>query len=229
MSSRGIGRPARGFTLIELLVALFITAIMFAIGYTELSQALTSRRELEQQSARLLEVQHAVRTLQQDFELLQPRPVRNVVGDGFQPALVASEALGYGSTGGSSAGPNGTPAPLVTFTRCSWTNPVGIERSELQRVSYALQNGTLIREYSPVLDATLEDKVVTRTLLTHVKRFSLRFMDAGHNWQTQWPAPGLPTAPQAQASQLRTRPVAVEITLQLDDWGLIVRDVEVAG
>src|SRR6185437_16246838 len=109
MSSRGIVRGARGFTLIELLVALFITAIMFAIGYTELSQALTSRRELEQQSARLLEVQHAVRTLEQDFELLQPRPVRNVVGDGFQPALVASEALDYGSTGGLSAGPNGTP------------------------------------------------------------------------------------------------------------------------
>src|ERR1700681_2705729 len=143
----------RGFTLIELLVALFITAIMFAFGYRALDEAFKSRREVDQQSARLIAVQQALRTLEQDFELLQPRPVRKLIGDGYLPALTAaqSNALGSlgttlgnttlgGSTLGSTAGglgsssANGSTAPLVTFTRGGWTNPAGIQRSELQRV-----------------------------------------------------------------------------------------------
>ena len=217
-------RPA-GFTLIELLVALLITAIMFAIGYTELDQALKSRREVDEQSARLIAIQQALRTIEQDFEQLQPRPVRNLLGDGYLPALTTTPEVGNGSLGTNSN--TEAPIPLVSFTRAGWTNPVGLQRSELQRVSYAIQNGALIRQYYPVLDATLEDAVISRTLLDHVQGFSLRFMDAGHNWQTQWPAAAVPGA--SPTAQLRTRPIAVEVTLQLADWGLIVRDIEVAG
>jgi len=225
--------PSRGFTLIELLVALFITAIMFAIGYGELAEALRSRHEVDEQSARMFAIQHAMRTIEQDFELLQPRPVRNLVGDGYLPALIAGRAGGGAtinsapintSTGGAAPG---VPVPLVTFTRGGWTNPVGLQRSELQRVSYAVQNGALVREYWPVLDATLEDTVVSRVLLDHVKSFSLRYMDAGHRWQTQWPATAL--SANQQSMLLRSRPIAVEVTLDLDDWGVLVRDIEVAG
>jgi general secretion pathway protein J len=217
--------PSRGFTLIELMVALAITAIMFTIGYVELDQALRSRRELDEQSARLIAVQQALRIMQQDFELLQPRPVRSLVGDGYLPALSTS-SLGSGPVGLSSDSST-APTPVVSFTRGGWTNPVGVQRSELQRVTYALQNGALIRQYYPVLDPTLQDPAISRTLIDHVQGFSLRFMDAGHNWQTQWPAQAVPgTNPEVL---LRSRPVAVEVTLKLDDWGVIVRDIEVAG
>lgn len=221
----GRGRTG-GFTLIELLVALFITAILFAIGYTELDQALKSRQELDEQSARMIAIQQAIRTIEQDFEQLQPRSVRSLDGMSYLPALTTTPQIGNGTLGANS---NSTaPVPLVSFTRAGWTNPVGLPRSELQRVSYAIQNGALIRQYYPVLDATLEDAVVSRTLLDHVQNFSLRFMDAGHNWQTQWPVGGaVPGSNQEQL--LRSRPIAVEITLQLPDWGLIVRDIEVAG
>ena len=93
-----------GFTLIELLVALFITAIMFTIGYRALDQAFTSRKQIEEQSARLIAVQQAMRTIEQDFELLQPRPVRNVIGDGFLPAVLsAPNAGGLASIAGSAS------------------------------------------------------------------------------------------------------------------------------
>lgn len=214
----------RGFTLIELVVALAITAIMFAIGYVELDQAMRSRREVDEQSARLIAIQQAVRTIEQDFELLEPRPVRNLIGDGYVAALTTTPLAASGELQASSAD---APVPVVSFTRAGWTNPVGVQRSELQRVTYALQNGALIRQYYPVLDATPQDPIISRTLLNHVTGFSLRFMDAGHNWQTQWPATAIPgTNPEVL---LRSRPVAVELTLQLDDWGLIVRDIEIAG
>lgn len=221
---------ATGFTLVELLVALFITAVMFAIGYRELDQAMKSRRELDEQSARLLAIQQTVRTMEQDFELLQPRPVRNLLGDGYLPPLTTAANGGNDTVLVASSGTNASLIPLVTFTRGSWTNPTGLPRSELQRVTYALQNDQLVRIYSPVLDATLQDSTISRTLLDHVKNISLRFMDAGHNWQTQWPAPTVtPTVPGAPQLIPRTRPVAVELTLELDDWGIIVRHIEVAG
>jgi len=240
----------RGFTLIELLVALFITAIMFAFGYRALDQAFRSRREVEQQSARLIAVQQAVRTLEQDFELLQPRPVRNLIGDGYMPALSAAQSNSIGSLGSSTLGGSafgsstlgasataggssfggassiGSSTPLVTLTRGGWTNPVGIQRSELQRVSYTLEKGVLMRQYYPVLDATESVVPVKRPLIDKVKNFSLRFMDAGHNWQNGWP----PITSGGSATLApRLRPVAVEVTVELEDWGVLVRHIEVAG
>ncbi len=231
-------RGQRGFTLIELLVALFITAIMFAFGYRALDQAFRSRREVDEQSARLIAVQQAMRTLEQDAELLAPRPVRNLIGDGYLPAVSAAQSNTIGSLGstlsggissgfGSSSSLSGASTPLFTFTRGGWTNPAGIQRSELQRVSYSLENGTLVRQYYPVLDATEAVQPVKRTLLDHVKNFGLRFMDAGHNWQNGWPP--ITSGAGAALTLPRLRPVAVEVTIELDDWGVLVRHIEVAG
>jgi general secretion pathway protein J len=250
-----------GFTLVELVVALFITAIMFTIGYRALDQAFRSRKEVDEQTARLIAVQQALRTIEQDFELLQPRPVRNLIGDGYLPAIQSSANAGsmLGSTNStfsdsssssnsSSSGSSGTSStttmtsptlgnistlngaalPLVSFTRGGWTNPAGLPRSELQRVSYSIENGALMRSYTPELDATLADVPIKRKLVDHVKSFSLRFMDAGHNWQTQWPVlTTVATGPQDMT--LRWRPVAVEVTIELEDWGILMRHIEVAG
>jgi prepilin-type N-terminal cleavage/methylation domain-containing protein len=286
------------FTLVELLVALFITAIMFTIGYRALDQAFRSRLELNEQSARLLAVQQALRTIEQDVELLQPRPVRNLIGDGYLPALISapnvgglaatpatsssasgstttfmssnstlgssssslgspsslggqsstfggqSNTLGGSSSGSSSSTPasstvtlgstatlggstlNSTTLPLVTFTRGGWTNPAGLPRSELQRVSYSIENGALMRSYSMELDATGANVPIKRKLVDHVRSFTMRFMDAGHQWQTQWPPI---TAGAQQSMTLRMRPVAIEITIELDDWGILMRHIEVPG
>jgi general secretion pathway protein J len=242
---------ARGFTLLELLVAMFIAAIIFAMGYGTISQAVKNRETLEDQQKRLLDLQTTVRTMEQDFVQLAQRPVRDPVGGTYQPALLANVNSTSGSLGSSSSNSNGTRGlgsssgaqPLVALTRAGWTNPNGLQRSGLQRVLYYFQDGTLRREYFTVLDPTQSSQAVRRDLMSHLKSVSLRFMDvqtggvkqlqpnsgaaasaSGINWSPIWPPIN-----NAGQNMLRYRPVAVEITLETEDWGKIVRYVEIAG
>lgn len=246
----------RGFTLLELLVAMFIAAILFAMGYGTINQAVKNREVLEEQQKRLLELQTTVRTMEQDFIQLAQRPIRDSVGGTYRAALVASVnstsgslGSGLGSTSSSNNGTRGlgssnTGPPLVELTRAGWTNPNGLQRTGLQRVAYYFQDGTLRREYWTVLDPTQSSQAVRRDLMTHLKSVSLRFMDvqsgnvkqmnpgssdsgtsAGNiTWSPIWPPLN-----NAGQNNMRYRPLAVEITLETEDWGKIVRYVEIAG
>jgi general secretion pathway protein J len=204
----------RGFTLLELLVAMFIAAVMFAIGYGAINQAVNNNGALTDQQARLKEVQTAMRMLEQDIVELAPRPIRQPLGSNWLPALVGQ------------ADPN--TQPILQLTRGGWSNPNGTQRPGLQRVAYFLEKDTLRREYYTVLDPTLESKTQKRDLLTHVKTVTFRFMDVNHTWQTQWP-PQTVAGGAAALSSLRIRPLAIEVTLDTDDWGKLVRIIEVAG
>jgi general secretion pathway protein J len=205
---RSSGR-ARAFTLIELLVALFITAVIFAMGYGAINQALNDREAVTVLQERLTAVQKTVGILTRDFTQLVPRPVRESVGDGWQPALTTSES----------------GASLVEFTRGGWPNPAGIQRPSLQRVSYVLEDGKLRRRHSMVLDATLASRLVTRDLLDKVTAVTFRFMDGARQWRTEWPPP----QPNDPETTRRMRPIAVEVTLELEDWGRLTRVIEVDG
>jgi general secretion pathway protein J len=198
---------ARGFTLIELMVALFITAIVFAMGYGAVNQALNSRKGLEERQTRLLAVQTTMRVLAQDFDQLSLRPVRDPAGQSWQPVLISGQ----------------TTQPYVTFTRGGWSNPAGVQRPALQRVTYSLDNKVLRRDYWPVLDSLLSTTLIKRDLLTDVKSVAFRYMDVTRQWRTEWPPQALP----GSALNLRLRPIAVEVTVELDDYGKITRIFEV--
>jgi general secretion pathway protein J len=220
---------ARGFTLIELMVAVLITAIIAVMGYTALNQAATNRSQVEAQAARVLEVQRGLRTLAQDIELMAPRPVRDPLGNGVQPALVvgtATSAVGS-STASTLSNLALQPLAIISLTRGSWANLAGLQRTEEQRVSYLLENGALVRYHLPVLDAAGEIPAVRRELIHDVESIALRYMDAGHAWQSSWQL-GL-TSGNGRQPTMRERPVAVEVTLKLRDWGTITRIFEVAG
>jgi len=199
---------ARGFTLIELAVAVFITALMAAIGYGAVNQALKNRDGLEARQQRLLEVQRTMRILAQDFGQLAPRVVRDPTGDTWEPVLRGAES----------------GEPLVTLTRAGWANPAGIQRPALQRVAYFFQDNKLRREHWPVLDALLSTKPVERELLTGVRAVTIRYMDVGRQWRRQWPPQSAANDPTAV---MRLRPIAVEVTLDLEDWGKVTRIFEV--
>jgi general secretion pathway protein J len=203
---------ARGFTLVELMVAILILAIMATMAYGAIQNSVANRDIIQANEKRLLEVQTAMRVMTQDFVQLVPRPVRQPVGDGWLPAL-QGEASG---------------TPLVSFTRGGWANPAGIQRPGLQRVAYVLENGTLRREHWPVLDATLASVTLKRELVTKVRSFRIRYMDVGRQWRESWPVQGV-ASPGALPGEDLSRPIAVEVTLELEDWGTIMRVIEVAA
>ncbi len=209
-----MNRGARGFTLIELLVALFIAAIIFAMGYGALNQALRSHDTLKEQQARILALQTAVRVIEQDLVQAAPRPVRQPIGSGEQGAFL-------GSVPGTQ--------PILVLTRAGWSNPAGVQRPGLQRVAYFLENGTLRREYWNVLDPTQTSTTTKRELMEHLKSVTLRYFDLNHQWRPQWPATTTCTTCTQEDQTLVSRPLAVEITLDTEDWGKIVRIIEVPG
>lgn len=205
-----------GFTLLEVLIAVAIFVIvgtMALSGYNELSR---QSIRVEESMARIRAVQRTMQRMAQDFMELEPRPVREPLGDGMQPALRA----------------DGRSQDLAEFTHSGWSNPAGVPRPTLQRVAYQLQDKKLTRSYWVMLDRTLTSQPVSTVVLDRVTSVKLRFMDSTRNWQEQWPTANGGVVAGAQAGStdaLSLRPIAVEITMDLEDWGVVTRVVEVPG
>jgi general secretion pathway protein J len=200
-----------GFTLVEVMIAVAISAILSVMAFTAMDQALKNRTRVRASADRLAALQLTIRNLVQDFSQLAPRPVRQTIGDGYLPALLAVQG----------------DATEVTLTREGWMNPAALQRSTLQRVHYVVRDGVLYREYWTVLDAQQDPPPIVRQQLDRVRSFRIRFMNDGRAWQDEWPPQTLQGT--RGNRELRWRPLAVEVTLELEDYGKITRLIEVAG
>jgi general secretion pathway protein J len=199
---------SRGFTLIEVMVAVAIFVVVGALAMGGYNELIKQSDMVEHNAKRTRMVQAAMQRLAQDFSELEPRPIRQPLGSTLDPALMADSRT----------------QELAEFTRSGWSNPAGVPRATLQRVRYRLEDNKLRRDYWVVLDRTLSLEPVTTLLLDHVTEMTLRFMDTNHAWHDQWPPPGY-SGPDAA----RLRPIAVEINVELEDWGKLQRLVEVPG
>lgn len=195
----------RGFTLVEVLVATTIFAIIMAIAFQSIRGASRQRDAVAQTQERFHEVQRAVQTITRDLAQIQPRPVRDIIGDDRLPAL---------TTAGDGEG--------IEMTTGGWSNPAALKRSVLQRVGYQIDDNRLFRSRWPVLDRTQGSLPVRRELLDGIIAMQMRFFDSSGDDHEDWPPLG-----GDPRSALSLRPKAVEFTLELEDYGLISRLVEV--
>jgi general secretion pathway protein J len=201
-------RSSEGFTLIEVMVAVAIFVVVGTLAMGGYNELLKQADIVEHNAKRTRAVQAAMQRLAQDFSEIEPRPIRQPLGSSVDPALLSDSRT----------------QELAELTHSGWSNPAGVPRSTLQRVRYRLEDNKLHRDYWVVLDRTLSVEPVTTLLLDHVTSMSLRYLDSNHAWHEQWPPTGY-SGPDAA----RLRPIAVEINLELDDWGKLRRLVEVSG
>jgi general secretion pathway protein J len=204
-----------GFTLIEVMIAMFIAAIMLALGYSAINQAAKDKGSLEASQARITEIQRGMRVIAQDFAQMVARTARDTAGGGnIQPAVLATNKDNI----------------LITFSRAGWSNPAGVQRPAEQRVRYEFIDGSLVREHWLSVDPALNAAPRQRVLLTKVKSVEMRFLDpVSRNWREDWPSVTSqgPVNPTNIDQLLRTRPLAIEITIVFEDWGRVQRLFEI--
>lgn len=194
----------RGFTLLEVLVAVAIFAVVGVMAYGGLQAVLAQQTIARDHADRFREVQFAMQQLARDLHQVQPRPVRERLGDGYRDAILADARAQY----------------VVEFTRGGWSNPLAQPRAAVQRVAYELDRDSLVRVHWFAPDQTIAEEPVERELLTGVRDFRVRFYGVG-GWSDEWP-PRLTTPDPALL------PTAVEFILDLEDWGELRRLIEVS-
>ena len=186
-----------GFTLIELLVAVGVFAVLSALAYGGLNSVLATQSYTQEQAERLQALQLSLRHIQRELEQIANRPVRDQYGD--EKAALILERL-----------------PTLSLTHAGWRNPGGQTRSQLQRVSYGLEENTLYRIIWPILDGADVENVLRTNLLDNVEELQIRVLDRDEKWHTEWPS--LDTEQTDESL-----PLAVELTLTVEPWGEIRR------
>ena len=154
---------------------------------------------------RLAEVQTAMLLFGRDVRQVAPRPIRDIYGD-QQPPF---RAVYSGN-------------PRLELTRGGYRNPMEPNRSTLQRVGYALEEGVLYRVFWPVLDQGQDTEPERMRLLGDVEELELRYLDSQGVWHDAWPPVDLGVGPAGL-------PQAVELGMELEDWGRLTRLFALTG
>lgn len=200
----------RGFTLLELLVAVFIAALMAAMGYAALGQVAQQRGAVQTEQRSIDELSRALRVMTLDFAQASARPVRDPLGRGMESAILADPRISQG----------------VALTRAAGAPVLGAARPALQRVSWTLERDELVRIAWAAPDRTQTTPERRRVMRSGVRRLQFRFLAPTGEWRGEWP--GNLDGDAGPASG-RMRPRAVEVTIEDARLGVVRRIIEVGG
>lgn len=193
----------QGFTLLELLIASVIFAIMALMAYGGLANVIDNSKSSQQSLQRLQQIQQSVAIISRDFSQIIRRNIRDEYGN-KQTYLNASNNIDY----------------LIEFSRGGRVNPAQILRSTLLRVAYQFDDEKLIRLQWPQLDRAPGVDARQTVVLDNIENVTLRFLDKDGEWQEQWPP--LNAATGVDGGDI-VELFAIEVVLQLKDWGDIRR------
>ena len=196
-----------GFTLIELLVSITIFAILSAFSYSILNQSIISSFILDEKNERLQNIQRSIKLIEQDFIQIAPRPIRSELGQGYNGAITTSPTSGF----------------ALELTRSGWGNPLGLSRSNLQRVAYQMENDKLIRIHWNVLDRTLSNQFQKDILIDEIESILFTFLNENGEWIQQWP----PLSDDKFLS-ITKRPLGIAVVINFVQEGEIRRIFEVS-
>ncbi|QLH42219.1 MAG: type II secretion system minor pseudopilin GspJ [Coxiellaceae bacterium] len=189
-----------GFTLVEILVAMFIFVLVATIIAMGLRTVVNTQNAVKQQLLSLGQLQVALTLLERDMTQIVPRPVTDRDGQ-WRPALLGNDTR-------------------LTFTRGGLVNPLAQEqRSTLQRVSYRLEKGALVRTAEAALDQLSNSPQQTRVILTNVVAIKFAYLDKNNVAREFWPL----------VSGDQTLPRAIQVVLTLRGRGVVSRLFIVPG
>lgn len=191
-----------GFTLLEILIAVMITAIMASMAYTGLNSILDTSHHTQSRDERFTRIQLSMNYLVRDLRHVLGRSSRDSFGEPH-PSIEAPVDSSY----------------LVSFSRTGWSNPADKERTHLQRVAYALENGELVRYHWNHIDQGPGAEPYRMVLLDQVDTLDFEFLDEKLESLTVWPPIGLT----GQARINAPLPVGIRLKLTLPDWGPLTR------
>jgi len=186
----------KGFTLFEILIAVFILGIISVVMVRGLQSIIIVKNNLERSEHRLQELSLAMIFMQSDLANAVNRPIL-LANNTTEPALwTENDAF-----------------QTLAWTRGNIENPLDENRSTLLRVAYQLKEGQLIRQTWSVLDRVVGTVSDDRVLLNNVEQIQWNFLGPRTQWYTSWPIDGIK----------QPLPMAVQVTIQIKDWGTIQR------
>lgn len=219
----------RGFTLLEMMVALAIAAAIATMAYQALDSA-------SRGAERSREVMESINRLDRAWQIISA-DLRHILAPeqggptGLRNPFAADPFGGIGQE-----------ERLMLFTRHSWLNPMERLRSDLQEVSYRLEEGTLWRDYRPVRNRPFdeydfEEQALRQRLLEGVTSVELRFLsqallarsgrsaldgdDYLRDWAEAWPDPDQVGGNPAEL------PLAVLVRIEMEGVGVSERLFEI--
>lgn len=188
----------KGFTFLEIIIAVAIFSIISVVISTVLYVILNAQQQIQDSTERLSQLQIAMSLIEQDINQIA---LKNFKGENSR-----------------TIGPLNANPDSLSLTTSTYNNPnARFARSNIQRVSYQLENGNLYRVTEPIV-LTSQSKIHKRLILEHVEKIEFRYLSQTNRWL---PRMGSYMVSFISDSTIRLLPRAIEVKLQIKEWGEI--------